>query len=44
MYLFGGYDNEVGLSSEIYEYDIEKYNWRMITPANEDVKPAPRYG
>lgn len=41
MYLFGGYDNEVGLGAELYEYDTEKYNWRMITPAT-DKKPEPR--
>jgi N-acetylneuraminic acid mutarotase len=41
MYLFGGYDNDVGFSADLYEYDITKYNWRLISPTKPTASPAP---
>uniref|UniRef100_A0A6B2L260 BTB domain-containing protein n=1 Tax=Arcella intermedia TaxID=1963864 RepID=A0A6B2L260_9EUKA len=42
MYVFGGYDNQTGLSNDLYELNIETNTWKLLSD-NNLVKPSPRY-
>uniref|UniRef100_A0A6B2L104 BTB domain-containing protein n=1 Tax=Arcella intermedia TaxID=1963864 RepID=A0A6B2L104_9EUKA len=44
VYLFGGYDNDLGLNNDLYELDITTMRWTYLKCAVGQDMPEPRYG
>ena len=42
MYIFGGYDNVIGLSNDIYYFDVNQSHWTLVK-STKAVRPPPRH-
>eukprot|EP01124_Arcella_intermedia_P027988 TRINITY_DN5595_c0_g1_i2.p1 TRINITY_DN5595_c0_g1~~TRINITY_DN5595_c0_g1_i2.p1 ORF type:complete len:877 (+),score=227.58 TRINITY_DN5595_c0_g1_i2:15-2645(+) len=43
MFVFGGYDNETGLSNDLFTFNITTNTWTLCKPSNQEQPPG-RYG
>lgn len=41
MFVWGGYDNQIGLTNDFFTLDLKTNTWSKIKPANKG--PIPRY-